>query len=315
MPARRAFTMVELLVTMAVITVLIALLIPAVQMARESARRTQCRSNLRQIGIAIANYESQYAMWPPGMSLGLSWHVSILDHIGQRPLWEQLDYSRPLDDIAADVRGISLSVYLCPSDGAPAVEELGSDRIASTSYLGNSGTGLFKAGFDGMFRHLAQWHHLYVDGPIRSADATDGLSNTAAVGEILHGIGFSPSRLRTVWNLPENYGPDRFQDFRSICLAIPSDPPAAGYGGSGIAHGYDWTHGSIGYSTYNHTLTPMNPSCFNGAHVPSGIFTSGSAHRGVVHLLYADGHVAAVAENVDQMVWEQFGSRNGSAIP
>jgi prepilin-type N-terminal cleavage/methylation domain-containing protein len=102
---QRAFTLIELLVVIAIIAVLVALLLPAVQQAREAARRTQCRNNLKQYGLAIHNYESTFGMLPPGGVGGwetwsrphnhLSWHARVLPFMDQQPLYNQINWSYP----------------------------------------------------------------------------------------------------------------------------------------------------------------------------------------------------------------------------
>ena len=309
---RRGFTIVELLATLAIIGLLLALLLPAVQSARESARRTQCRNNLKQIGLAIHNYESTHQMWPAALSRGLSFHVALLPYMDQSTLYQALDYSRDLVAAADAIRGKEISAYLCPSDPISGVYTFPNGlQIAATSYLGNHGTGLLHGGLNGVFRHLAPWKpDVYADGPIRSADITDGMSQTAAVAEVLHSVGVAPGeRLRTSWETPRRYAVNEFDQFRSDCRNVPEDPVAAGWRGTSIQHGSKWVQGSLGISTYTHSLPPQNPSCTNRGGVPDGIYSAGSSHIGTVHVLHADGHVAPVAWQVDELVWMNLGSR------
>lgn len=313
MSERRAITMVELLVVLAVIALLVALLLPAVQYAREAARRMQCRSHLHQIGLAIHNYESQHTMWPAGQTSGFSWHVSILPMIERSDLYHQLDFSLSGTQIILPIRHVVVPTYICPSDPFPP-HHAGARGLgwAATSYLGNSGTGAYDGGFDGAFGNFFPYRpDLYKgDGIVRMRDFSKGLSQTAAVAEVLHGqLGLADDRLRTPFNTPRTYGQLGFNDFKRDCAAIPSDPAAAGWIGVFGFHGAPWVEGGVGLSTYNHTLTPQQPSCLDGTTVPTGIFTAGSSHPGLVHVLYADGHVEQIAWSVDAKVWRDMGRR------
>ncbi len=314
--SRRGLTVIELMVSMAVIGVLVGLLLPAVAQVREAARRTQCRANLQQIGMALHNYEAQYRVLPSCTTpQGLSWHVALLPNIEQSALYRQLDLQvQPVIDIPEPIQHVVLPVYLCPSDPAPAVSGV-SDTLpgyAATNYLGNSGTGLLDGGVDGVFTHMKPYQPSVFpgDGPVSLAAISDGLTQTAAVSEVLHSVlNDGPQRLRTAFQTTRSFDFSTYQDFRRLCSEIPEDPAAYGWLGSAVAHGATWTRGSIGYSTYNHSLTPQLPSCFNQTHVVSGIFTAASGHAGLVNVLFLDGHVASNSTSVDAQVWREAGSR------
>jgi len=125
---RNAFTLIELLVVIAIIAVLIALLLPAVQQAREAARRTQCKSNLKQIGIALQNYHDSAKMFPPGYVTyvfgtstnsdpGWSWEAMILPQLDQANIYQQINFSLPVENSAnASATSHFLPVYTCASD-------------------------------------------------------------------------------------------------------------------------------------------------------------------------------------------------------
>ncbi|MDB5387237.1 MAG: hypothetical protein JWM11_2883, partial [Planctomycetaceae bacterium] len=129
----RGFTLIELLVVIAIIAVLIALLLPAVQQAREAARRTQCRSALKQIGLALHNYHDNTGVLPPGWigvnatgqpfvdgGNGWGWAARILPQMDQAPLFQALNFSLPLmDPMHATARARMLPIYRCPSDVGP----------------------------------------------------------------------------------------------------------------------------------------------------------------------------------------------------
>jgi len=306
---RNGITLIELVVVIAIFAVLIALLLPAVQLARETARKMHCESNLKQIGIAIASYESTHHMLPPGATQGFSFHVMILPYIGQSNLlYDQIKFDDPIDinTSAKPIRSVVLSLYLCPSDPASATLPAPpvSSGAASTSYAGNSGSGALNAGFDGLFQHLETGP--LGGGAVTSADVTDGLSNTAAVAEILHADS-STSRLRTIWNTPSNLS---FQTLATTCSQLPSNPSFAGWSGDQYARGTPWIAGDSSETFYNHVLTPNQPSCFNGTDVQTGIFTASSAHSGGVNVLYGDGHVEFATETMSIDVWSELGSRH-----
>jgi prepilin-type N-terminal cleavage/methylation domain-containing protein/prepilin-type processing-associated H-X9-DG protein len=198
---RRAagFTLVELLVVIAIIGGLIALVLPAIQAAREAARKTQCSNNLHQIGVALHAYMASHRGLPPGyVSLvlanhddggpGWAWGAKLLPEMEQGNLYKNLDFSLPISAVAAaPYRMTSIASFICPSDAdfAPIIEipEVGSKaplcEMAAASYVGSAGTvrpscKVCRDQFDGAFGR---------NRSIKPADVTDGLSQTIAVGE------------------------------------------------------------------------------------------------------------------------------------
>jgi prepilin-type N-terminal cleavage/methylation domain-containing protein len=209
---RGGFTLIELLVVIAIIAVLVALLLPAVQQAREAARRTQCKSNLKQIGIALHSYHEVHNTFPPGWiavnafgfpsahdgGSGIGWASMILPQLEQTNLWQQFRPGLWLGDPGnAAFRSAELPIYRCPSDPQPAffdLHEEGGDevlaRLPVANYVGVFGTEelhgcendpgdapVSRTGQcmgDGMFYHNSK---------VRLADVTDGSSNTLMVGE------------------------------------------------------------------------------------------------------------------------------------
>jgi prepilin-type N-terminal cleavage/methylation domain-containing protein len=216
--AAAGVTLIELLVVVAIIGMLVALLLPAVQAARESARRTQCQNNLRQIGVAINLHVDVHDTYPVGClgcrpphdssqrSWGpryISWNVQLLPHLEEQPLWQQFDLSRPSYHVKnRPVAATILALFLCPSTpdgtllspqnawrgaafsdygGVYGVEDANDDGIAdptATQTLGEESLGVM----------------LYED-PILPKDVTDGLSNTACVAE----VGLRRSPAETEW--------------------------------------------------------------------------------------------------------------------
>jgi len=187
---RGGFTLIELLVVIAIIGVLVGLTLPAVQSARESARRTQCQDNLKQIGLALNNYVAfgdafpiGYIAWPNppgGAAPGWAWSAAILPQLEQSPIYSALNISLPID-LAANgtVRLSALAIYVCPSDrdiGTFSVTSQltgGPVEAQTTSYAANGGTdGASQP--NGLFR---------MNKSVRPRDVKDGSSNTFAVGE------------------------------------------------------------------------------------------------------------------------------------
>lgn len=302
---RSAFTLIELLVSISIIGILLALLLPAVQQVRESARCTQCKSNLRQIGIAIDSYHSTHGMFPPGGSRGYSLHVFLLPHIEQSGLAANVDFSIAQDAPQNDsVRATCISIYGCPSDPS-------SGRViatmAGTNYAGNSGTGVQRYGYNGLFRHLSPGFAPYPEGPVRASDVTDGLSNTAAASEIVIGNG-NYSRLTTNWNTPSPMIlPVELDSFAAFCRGfVPS-----GSAGDAWIRGRPWTFGDSGCTLYNHILTPNSNNCINGTNVQFGAYSAASFHGNGVNLLYADGRVQFISTQISSQIWNAWGSRDG----
>ncbi|MBS0265798.1 MAG: DUF1559 domain-containing protein [Planctomycetes bacterium] len=296
----------ELVVCIAILGILAALLVPAMQTSREGARKMQCASNLRQIGIAVGAYESTHGMFPPGGSYGASMHVVLLPFLEQAELFQAYNFVKR-DDKA--LRNVELPIFLCPSESAPAVSSAALPGQVATSYAGNAGTGVLKYGYNGLFRHISPAGPPRRDGPIRARDVVDGLSNTAAVSEILYGDG-TFARLRTSWNTPAVYRePHQLDEFASNCAAIPQFPRDFGWQGDGFGRGRPWTKGDISYTMYNHVLGPGEPSCYNGSDVQTAIVSAGSAHTNGVNLLFGDGHLKFISQSIDLNVWRSFGSR------
>jgi prepilin-type N-terminal cleavage/methylation domain-containing protein len=204
---RRGFTLIELLVVIAIMSILIALLLPAVQQAREAARRAQCKNNLKQIGLALHNYHETYSVLPSGWigvdpatrrpdvegMNGFGWGSMLLPPMDQTPLFNQFNFQVGLADaVNLTARTTDLAAFRCPSDNGPgqwsilAVSD-GTTRLAGlalSTYVGCFGTleidscegrpPPFVCAGDGVFYHNSR---------IRFADVPDGLSTTLFIGE------------------------------------------------------------------------------------------------------------------------------------
>lgn len=193
---RRGFTIVELLVVIAIIGLLVALLLPAVQRAREAARRGQCANNLRQMGVAIQNYLDVFRLYPPGYisafdsqgndtGPGWGWPAMLLPQLEQPSLYAQIHFNLPIEHpLNAGPRLVSLPVFLCPSDksisqrvwqaqtGPPTPATI--CAVASSNYVGSFGTQEPGVDGNGIF---------FRDSRLGAAEILDGTSQTLLVGE------------------------------------------------------------------------------------------------------------------------------------
>jgi prepilin-type N-terminal cleavage/methylation domain-containing protein/prepilin-type processing-associated H-X9-DG protein len=252
--AQRAFTLVELLVVIAIIGVLVALLLPAVQAAREAARRTQCNNNLKQIGLALHNYHDTLQTLPSGWLMKATteaewgWTVFILPYAEQQPLYDRLRVNqRRLWDVVLDttdrtILQTKLKMYRCPSDITPALSPAGASglacnrhfqctgcdinfELATNNYMGNSG--YFDPG--GLAEHNLEALRtgvFHANSRYNFKDITDGLSQTFAAGE-------RDFRCRAgVWAGSRNPpGPDMWGSYFirarvSVKLNDPRQPPS-----------------------------------------------------------------------------------------
>jgi type II secretory pathway pseudopilin PulG len=301
----------ELVVVIAIIGLLLALLIPAVQYSREMSRRMSCRSNLRQLGLAIANYEAVHKILPPGSSGGKSLFVNLLPYIERRELADKVDDTSPRG--ADFLVSVVIPLYICPSDSAPHLLQGGATSVAGTNYAACSGIWANNEAFefDGMFRALGDCSP-YVCGPITTAGVTDGLSQTAAVAELLRSDG-THARLRVQWELARHYVPGEIEALAAACRGLPANPSEDGWIGNAVGRGLPWHRGSSFAGTfYNHVLTPNNPTCLNENNVPSAASTASSLHAGGVFLLFGDGHVDFVDEQINLRTWRLIGGRSDS---
>ena len=314
---RHGLTLLEVVVVLAIIGILMALLLPAIQYSRESARRMDCSNRLRQIMLAVHNYESAHRIVPPSASPSGGFLVTMA------PLLEQMGaMEQPGGDLHKDVflklsfvRNVSF--YHCPSDASSnALDPI--TRVGGTSYVPNLGTGFLWAGYDGAFQPLRprlqsrrQPVPGSLGGPLVLGQFADGLSNTAAVGEILLGDG-TPDLRRALWSTRSYYGgPADRETFCQACsqhayATAPNNTPAFG----GWDRGRPWYDGTL-HHCYNHLLTPNGPSCINGTAPDSGCNTVGSFHPGGVNQAFMDGHLEFISDAISPAVWRKQGTRNG----
>lgn len=332
MKRRRAFTLVELLVVVAIIGGLVGLLLPAVQAAREAARRTQCGNNLRQLGIAAANHEAARRRYPVGAE-SRAWAAkpnwphqffrwSVLAHL--TPYYEQEHLLRALDltvplyvglspgDVAPQnkpIVALTVPLFLCPSDRNGPVSPL----FGPTNYAACTGTGV--AGgtpfdTDGMF---------FVNSGVRPQDVADGLSKTVAFAESTLGDGPVATTNRAAANAVTAY---------AFTFAFPlSDTgcQAAFYWNFTDLRGFSWANGEYRTCLYNHRRLPNDPEidCLGvnmGTTDPRFMYAgygwrgARSRHPAGVNVLLVDGATRFVTATVDGDVWRAAATRAGGEV-
>jgi prepilin-type N-terminal cleavage/methylation domain-containing protein len=223
-----AFTLVELLVVIAIIGILVALLLPAVQSAREAARRTQCRNNLKQLALAVLAYDTNQGVFPPASQwsatadldlinnpkLGFSWVVTILPQLEQQNVYDSFNFAQPMQHADNEKgRSTKLAVMLCPTDSFnrqtfsgttnSMTNQMG-DNWARGNYAANGGLGYHSHDFPsadntcGIQMNAAKtdkgWKDKRLRGimganaSIKQADLKDGTTNTVLLGEIRAGV-------------------------------------------------------------------------------------------------------------------------------
>ncbi len=322
---RRGFTLVELLVVIAIIGVLVALLLPAVQSAREAARRSQCQNNLKQLGLAMHNFESVFKRIPHGSENTALWgpaaHAYLLPVIEQGNVFNQMNQlyahgSSAQGGTAADILAheagstVRPKVFECPSE----INKYPGRVYGYTNYHTNWGTWVrLQNNWDGPFRtNFVPYGSVPKQDAVRLGEITDGTSNTLAFGEVCNGVGGNPTQKdpkRDCYHAGTQNHTDPVVA-RNAFLAL--NWQTAGNAANGWNwRGYPWREGSIWRNGFNTLLGPNKP-CWRPNNQWWQLVTPASSyHPGGINVCLCDGSVRFIPESVDPNAWTAAGSIGG----
>ena len=310
MSRRSGFTLIELLVVIAIIAVLIAMLLPAVQQAREAARRSQCRNNLKQMGLAMHNYHDTHNAFPPGVFAGPGlvysnpgtsglrgscWFQQILPYIDQAPFYNSQLAPRFATGWTADEneayrvasRNTVFSVFMCPSD--PSGPAFSNDNGFCGNYVACAASSDFGTYSATTFAHGLNLNGMfYFLSSTRMRDLIDGSSNTIMVGEVMH-----RGSQKAAWDVG-NY----WNGFWGGPLFVTTEPPNTPLS--------DRVYGC------KSTTWPNAPCTSIGATGTDPRIYARSYHVGGAQVTLADGSVRFVSSNIARTTFQALGSRAGS---
>lgn len=331
----RGFTLVELLVVIAIIGILVGLLLPAVQAAREAARRMSCGNNLKQIGLATHNYESAIKLLPPSACIDPtstnngSWsiHGRLLPYLEQNNLYDNINLSISWSNQPIISR-FRVPVYFCPSDPR-------GDQLRDTSATGStSGIFLYPTNYGFNFGTWFVFDPVTRNGgdgitfpnaKMKMASVTDGTSNTLLAAEVHAWASYTRNGGPPTTNTPST-------------IAEVQAAVASGLGDRLLPEGYgtghtEWANSHCHHSGFTTTLTPNTrvPYTFNGVihnncdfnsrqegssttRASYAVLTSRSYHSGVVNVVLLDGSVRAIPNTIDLTTWRALGTRSGGEV-
>jgi prepilin-type N-terminal cleavage/methylation domain-containing protein len=327
MPARRGFTLIELLVVIAIIGVLVGLLLPAIQQAREAARRSQCKNNLKQIGLALHNYHDAYNVFPPSYCIGFGdggeWSPTarILPFIDQVNVYHlanlNISYKAGVN-LTNGVPEQKIPINICPSEINSTVRA-GTPNHFPPNYGYNGGTWkLFTHAADLTRGGSAGDGAFAPNSRFRVGDFTDGTTNT---------LGFAEVKAYTPRVLDGGEGTD----------TLPTSLAGFSAGAYGTTGHTEWVDGKAYQSGFTTTFPPNARTLINGVGGPAGgiegdfvscregrtscaglptyaAVTARSHHVGVVNVLLMDGSVRSASDNINPMTWRHLGARSDGNV-
>ena len=330
MSPRRGFTLIELLVVIAIIAVLIALLLPAVQKVRDTAARTQCLNNLRQIGLALHNYQSAHKTFPPTARYGIpgadpwSIHARLLPFLEQANLYSRINFNGSFAAHPA-VTQTRVAVYLCPYERNDKPLTGGPVTHYPTSYGANFGTWLVHDPQTGQTGDGA----FVVGRGVRLSEFTDGTSNTLAFAEIRPFLNyFSDSGNPGGANAAPPPGAKTVQNYKGAYLVGTGHTEWV----NGRAHQTGFTtwflpnslipyeipikdkfNNIVDYDVYDINFTSRQEGTSTTG-ITYAVAPARSYHPDLVHVLLVDGSSRAVLSDVRSTTWTALGTRRGGEV-
>lgn len=324
---RAAFTLVELLVVIAIIGILVALLLPAVQAAREAARRTQCINNLKQLSLAALEFHDANSSFPMGRQqpYPFSQHAQLLPFLEQASALAQIDFTIETGSNLA--RFTQISAFLCPSDPDErmtnpntSADQYDASRGAwgRNNYRANAGSDVGITTNNGTVNAKEQNNGIFLTNTLVSIPlVVDGTSHTALFSEKIRGDGDDTSVevISDYFQIADDTTTNTVTKVYQKCVALNPATMAGANKQTSFA-GRDWINGNYMTTRYTHIMPPNSWSCSRGnsPNNEGGATTASSRHNGGVSLALADGSVRFVANTIDPVTWQSIGSRSGAEV-